>query len=55
MKSTKLEILRGGWPELAELGGLAEVYAHTDRASTLVKLRLFAKSITKVLPAFSLF
>jgi type I restriction enzyme, R subunit len=47
MKSANFEILRGGWPELAELGGFAEAYAHADPASALVKLRLFAENLTK--------
>lgn len=47
MKSTNFEILREGWPELAELGGFAEAYAHADPASALVKLRLFAENLTK--------
>jgi type I restriction enzyme R subunit len=47
MKSANFEILRKGWPELAELGGFAEAYAHADPASALVKLRLFAENLTK--------
>jgi type I restriction enzyme, R subunit len=47
MKSANFEILRDGWPELAELGGFAEAYAHADPASALVKLRLFAENLTK--------
>ena len=47
MKSVNFEILREGWPELAELGGFAEAYAHADPTSALVKLRLFAENLTK--------
>src|SRR5262245_20729197 len=47
MKSANFEILRDRWPELAELGGFAEAYAHADPASALVKLRLFAENLTK--------
>ena len=47
MKSWNFEILRPGWPELADLGGFAEAYAHADPASALVKLRLFAENLTK--------
>ena len=47
MKSANFEILRGKWPELAELGGFAEAYAHADPASALVKLRSFAENLTK--------
>ena len=47
MKSQNFEILRGGWAELASLGGFAEAYAHDDPASALVKLRLFAENLTK--------
>lgn len=35
MNSANFEILRKGWPELAELGGFAEAYAHADRTSAL--------------------
>ena len=47
MKSVNFEILRPRWPELAELGGFAETYAHADPASALLKLRLFAENLTK--------
>ncbi|MCR8726681.1 DEAD/DEAH box helicase family protein [Frigidibacter sp. ROC022] len=47
MKSKNFEILRQRWPELAELGGLADSYAHADAASALVKLRLYAENLTK--------
>lgn len=47
MNSRNFEILRAAWPELAALGGFAESYAHTDPASALVKLRLFAENFTK--------
>ncbi len=47
MKSENFEILRRKWPELAELGGFAEAYAHADPASALVKLRLYAENVTK--------
>jgi type I restriction enzyme R subunit len=47
MKSENFEILRSRWPELAALGGFAEVYAHPDPTSALVKLRLFAENVTK--------
>ncbi|WP_299882673.1 DEAD/DEAH box helicase family protein [uncultured Sulfitobacter sp.] len=47
MKSVNFEILRQNWPELAQLGALAESYAHADAASALVKLRLYAENLTK--------
>ena len=47
MKSVNFEILRDSWPELAALGGFAELYAHADPASALVKLRVFAENLTK--------
>jgi len=47
MKSRNFEMLRGAWPELAELGGFAEAYAHADPSSAMVKLRLFAENLTK--------
>lgn len=30
MKLANFEVLREGWPELAELGGFAETYARAD-------------------------
>jgi hypothetical protein len=47
MSSLNFEILRDRWPELAELGRFAEAYAHADPASALLKLRLFAETLTK--------
>jgi len=47
VKSRNFEILRPSWPELAALGGFAEAYTHSDPASALVKLRLFAENLTK--------
>lgn len=47
MKSENFEFIRTKWPELASLGGFAEAYTHTDPASALVKLRLFAENMTK--------
>ena len=47
MKSRNFEMLRPNQPALADLGGFAEAYAHTDPASALVKLRLFAENLTK--------
>jgi type I restriction enzyme, R subunit len=47
MSSANFEILRDRWPELAELGRFAEAYAHADPASALLKLRLFAETLTK--------
>ena len=46
MKSINFEILRANRPILAELGALAESYAHPDPASALVKLRAFAEQTT---------
>ncbi|HEV2570922.1 MAG TPA: DEAD/DEAH box helicase family protein [Beijerinckiaceae bacterium] len=47
MTSPNFDILRTRWPELAQLGGFAEAYAHADPPSALVKLRLFAENLTK--------
>lgn len=47
MTSANFDILCQNWPELAQLGALAESYAHADAASALVKLRLFAENLTK--------
>ncbi|MBF0142628.1 MAG: DEAD/DEAH box helicase family protein, partial [Magnetococcales bacterium] len=45
MKSLNFEFLRPSWPQLAELGGFAESYAHPDPGSSLVKLRAFAEQL----------
>lgn len=47
MQSKNFEFLRSDWPELANLGGFAEAYLHTDPSSSLVKLRIFAENVTK--------
>ena len=40
MKSLNFEFLRPFWPQLAELGGFAESYAHPDPDSSLVMERM---------------
>jgi type I restriction enzyme R subunit len=45
MKSVNFEFLRPHASELASLGGLAEAYACTDPASSLVKLRTLGEQI----------
>src|SRR5262245_16603847 len=45
MRSSNFEFLRDEWPELADLGALAEQYAHLDPESALVKLRLFGEGL----------
>jgi type I restriction enzyme, R subunit len=45
MRSLNFEFLRNDWPVLADLGGLAEQYAHPDPESALVKLRLFGEGL----------
>ena len=45
MQSTNFEFLRQKWPELAELGGYAEFYAHSDPPSSRFKSRLLAEHI----------
>ena len=47
MQSVNFEFLREKAPDLAELGGLAEAYAHSDPSSALVKLRLFVERLVK--------
>lgn len=46
LRSVNFEMLRPHRPELADLGALAERYAHPDPASALVKLRTFAEQAT---------
>jgi type I restriction enzyme R subunit len=43
------EILRKDRPILADLGGFAEQYAHSDPSSALVKLRSLAEQLTKAI------
>lgn len=45
MKSTNFEFLRPTWTELADLGALAEQYAHPDPQSAVAKLRTFAEQV----------
>lgn len=47
MNSKNFEILRKRWPELANLGGFAERYAHADTSSSLIKLRTFAEHLVE--------
>jgi len=47
MDSKNFEMLRRRWPELADLGAFAEHYAHTDPASALIKLRIFAEQMVE--------
>lgn len=49
MQSINFEILRQQRPALAELGGFAEHYLHTDPESSLTKLRIFAEHLTKAI------
>ncbi|HQR98187.1 MULTISPECIES: DEAD/DEAH box helicase family protein [unclassified Polaromonas] len=45
LTSLNFEPLRSVWPELANMGGYAEHYAHSDPESSLVKLRNFAERV----------
>ena len=49
MKSRNFEFLRDNHRELADLGGFAETYVHSDPGSCLVKLRTFAEFLVKAL------
>jgi len=45
MKSQNFEFLRAKWPELAGLGGFAEMYAHADPVGAISKLRVFCEQV----------
>lgn len=47
MQSLNFEFLRDKWPELADLGGLAESYAHTDAVGSIAKLRSFCEQVVE--------
>ena len=49
MKSLNFEFLRATHRELADLGGFAEGYVHSDPTACLVKLRTFAAFLVKAL------
>ena len=49
---SNFEFLRDQWPELAEMGSLAEKYLYKDANTALIKLRLFAETQTKYLIAY---
>jgi type I restriction enzyme R subunit len=46
MQSRNFEFLRPEHGQLADLGGFAEHYVHSDPSSALVKLRLFGEQLT---------
>lgn len=45
LTSLNFEPLRSVWPELSNMGGYAEHYAHSDPESSVVKLRNFAERV----------
>jgi len=45
LRSLNFEPLRAAFPDLANMGGYAEHYAHSDPESALVKLRNFAERV----------
>jgi type I restriction enzyme R subunit len=47
MQSINFEMLRKERPPLADLGGFAERYLHSDPASALIKLRIYGEHLTK--------
>ncbi|MDP6599566.1 MAG: DEAD/DEAH box helicase family protein [Candidatus Poribacteria bacterium] len=47
MESINFHFLNDSYPELAELGGFAEHYIHSDPSGALVKLRLFTEVMVK--------
>ena len=49
MESVNFEFIRADRPQLADLGGFAEQYAHPDPVGSLVKLRTFGEQITQAI------
>ncbi len=49
MKSQNFEFLRQEWPELADLGGFAELYVFTDPESSVTKQRKFLETLVDFL------
>jgi hypothetical protein len=45
MKSLNFEALRPHYTELADLGGFAEQYVHSDPAAAVVKIRIFGEAL----------
>src|SRR5450755_2366755 len=45
MTSLNFEHLRSKWPQLAELGGLAEQDLHSDPSSAVAKMRIFTEQM----------
>lgn len=45
MTSLNFEHLRSKWPQLAELGGLAEQYLNSDPSSAVAKMRIFTEQM----------
>lgn len=48
MQSKNFEMLRPHWPDLASLGGHAELYVYSDPQSSLIKLRCFAEKLVGI-------
>ena len=49
MQSINFEFLKPNWPELAQLGGFAEAYAHDDPIGAITKLRIFCEQTVRYL------
>ena len=47
VESINFHFLEDSYPDLAELGGFAEHYIHSDPAGALVKLRVFTEVLVK--------
>lgn len=45
MTSLNFEHLRSKWPQLTELGGMAEQYVHSDPSSAVAKMRIFTEQM----------
>src|SRR5579862_613006 len=51
MQSLNFEILRTHYPQLADLGGFAEQYVHSDPEAAVAKLRKFGEALTQAICA----
>jgi type I restriction enzyme R subunit len=49
MQSINFEFLKPHWPDLAQVGGFAEAYAHDDPIGAITKLRIFCEQTVRYL------
>ncbi len=54
MQSKNFEFLRPTWADLADIGAIAEQYAHPDPESAVARLRTYAEQIVLFMGVFAI-